>query len=408
MHSIFLTPWSKYNRKEQGLVGCISNHLEVNKKESHLLKRVGYIYENIYDIENIKLAIVRASEKKRNHHYVKEVLENINHYALAVQIMLQDKTFRPSKPTIKTIVDSSSGKIRTIYKPRFFPDQIVHWALMLQIEPVIMRGMYQYSCGSIPGRGGHYAQKAVRKWLDDDPKQTKYALTMDIRQFYPSIDNDILKQKFRRKIKDQDCLWLIDSIIDSNQGQPIGHYTSQWFANFFLEDLDHFIKEKLGVKYYVRYIDDLVMFGNNKRKLHKARQEITQYCNENKLSIKPNWQVFQINHRALDFLGVRSYRTHTTLRGRLALRIRRRMAKIKRKGYLNEDDARAVISYWGWIKRTNSYSFYHKYMQSVVTIQQARKAVSINAKIRQANQRGATYQRPYTLRLQAIRVRKVT
>ena len=78
---------------------------------------------------------------------------------------------------------------------------------------------------------------------------------------------------FRRQIKDQDCLWLIDAIIDAVRGLPIGNYTSQWFANFFLQGLDHFIKEKLGVKYYIRYVDDLVLLGSNKR--NYIRQEST-------------------------------------------------------------------------------------------------------------------------------------
>lgn len=372
------------------------------------MKRIGNIYEKIYDIENIKLAIKRASEKKRHYHYVQEILSNIDHYALAVHYMLVHKTFVPCDPKIKVIQDASSGKVRTIYKPDFFPDQIIHWALMLQIEPIIMRGMDNYCSGSIPGRGGQHAQKAVEKWIRKDPKHTKYVLVMDIQKFYPSINNEILKSKFRSKIKDQDCLDLIDMIVDSNQGQPIGYYTSQWFANFYLEGLDHYIKEILQVKHYVRYIDDLVLFGNNKRKLHKARKGIQAHCEAEKLSVKETWQIYPLDKRFLDFLGVRFYRDHTTLRARIALRIRRRMKRITNKGYLNETDAHAVISYWGWVKKTDSYYFYHKYMKPAVSIQQARKVVSINAKIRETNKRGVAHQRPFTLRLQANRVRENT
>lgn len=305
----------------------------------------------------------------------------------------------PSKPIIKTIQDNSSGKIRTIHKPNFYPDQIIHWSLMLQVEPIIMKGMYIYNCGSVKGRGTTYAQKAVRKWLDKDPRNTKYCLKMDIRKYYPSINNEILKQMFRRKIKDKDCLWLIDTIIDGNQGQPIGYYTSQWFANFYLEGLDHYIKETLGVKYYVRYVDDLVLFGSNKKKLHKVRKSISEYAGALKLSIKDNWQVFRVDKRDVDFVGVRFYRNKTTLRRRNALRIRRRMKKIKRKGYLDDKDASAVISYWGWIKRTDSYGYYHKYVKPIVSIKLARKVVSINAKIRENNKRGITHQSPYVARL---------
>jgi RNA-directed DNA polymerase len=372
----------KIRRQEQGLV-VTSKDLEANKKGFASLKRQGYIYENVYDIDNIRQAMMKASLGKRNQLRVKTILKNMDYYAYQIQKLLINKTYRPSKPQVKIIEDGANKKTRTISKPNFYPDQVVHWALMLQIEPIIMRGMYEYNCGSVPKRGTSFGQKAVRKWLDKDPKNTKYCLKMDVKKFYPSIDNEILKRMFRRKIKDRDCLWLIDTIIDSNVGQPIGFYTSQWFANFFLEGLDHLIKEKLGAKYYVRYVDDLVLLGPNKKKLHVARKEIEKHLAGIKLSLKSNWQVFRINKRAIDFLGFRFFRDKTTLRKRNVLRIRRRLKRINRKGYLNEKDASAVISYWGWVKRSNSFYFYHKYVKPIVDINLAKKVVSINAKIRQ-------------------------
>jgi hypothetical protein len=363
------------------------------------MKRIGYIYENIYDIDNIKEAIYKASEEKREHEHVKQVLSNIEHYAYRVHLLIKNKEYVPTKPKIKTIQDTSNGKVRVIYQPNFFPDQIIHWSLMLQIQPIIMRGMYAYSCGSVPNRGTTYAQDTIRKWLDNDIRNTKYCLKMDIKKFYPSISNELLKRMFERKIKDKDCLWLINTIIDHNDGQPIGFYTSQWFANFFLEGMDHYIKEKLGVKYYVRYVDDLVLFGSNKRKLHRVRKEVDRYTKGIELKIKDNWQVFRVDKRDLDFLGVRFYRNKTTLRSRNALRIRRRVKKIKKKGYLNDKDAAAILSYWGWIKRTDSYSFYHKYVKPVVPIHLARKVVSINAKIRNYNRWNLEHKRKYVARL---------
>lgn len=344
------------------------------------MKRIGFLYPEIYDVNNIKAAIYHASKDKKNYRYVKKVFENENYYARQIHDMLKNKTYRPSRPTVKTIKDSSSGKTRTIHKPNFYPDQIIHWALMLQLQDMIMKGMYEYNCGSVPKRGTTYGQKTIRRWIDADRKHTKYCLQMDISKFYPSIDNETLKKMFRRKIKDKDCLWLIDLIINSNQGQPIGYYTSQWFANFYLEGLDHYIKEVLGVKYYVRYIDDLVMFGSNKKKLHKARKKITDYLSEIKLDVKDNWQVFPVGKRDVDFLGVRFYRDRTTLRRRNALRIRRRLKKISKKGRLSVYDAQAVISYWGWIKRTDSYRFYHEHVHPYVTISQAKKVVSEHAR----------------------------
>ncbi|NCU25770.1 RNA-directed DNA polymerase [Candidatus Nomurabacteria bacterium] len=340
------------------------------------MKRVGYIYSKIWDEENIKMAIRKASLGKRSQKRVSRILNNDSFYAHEISQMLINKTYKPSPHIAKTIMDGANKKERTICKPIFYPDQIIHWALMLQLQPVIMKGMYEYSCGSVPKRGTSYAQGFLRNALDNDRKNTKYCLKMDISKFYPSIDNEILKSMFRRKIKDSDCLWLIDTIIDFNKGQPIGYYTSQWFSNFFLEELDHIIKEKLKVAYYVRYVDDLVILGANKKALHKVRLEIDSYLKTLKLSMKPNWQIFPIKHRDIDFLGLRFFRDRTILRKRNSLRMRRRAKRTGDKMKINHHDASAIISYWGWIKRSDSFWFYNNYIKPMISIKRCRKVVS--------------------------------
>lgn len=335
---------------------------------------------------------MKASLGKRKQIRVAKVLENMDYYAYQIQKMLKYKTFEPSQPDIKVIQDGANKKERTIHKPKFYPDQIIHWALMLQIEPYIMKGMYAYSCGSVPKRGTSLGQKVVRKWLDTDKKNTKYCLKMDIKKFYPSIKSENMKAAFRKKFKDKDLLWLVDTIIGTESGLPIGYYTSQWFSNFLLEPLDHLIKEDLQIKYYVRYVDDLVMFGNNKKKLHKARKAIKQCLSDLGLEVKGNWQVFKVADRAVDFLGFRFFRGKTILRKRNALRIRRRIKKISKKKFLSYSDVCAVVSYWGWIKRSDSFRFYHKYIKPIITIGKAKKVVSYYAKIRNHSERGIGHQ----------------
>ena len=345
------------------------------------MKRIGYIYGKICDLENIKAAIMRSSMGKRDKKFVQYVIENIGSCSLKVQKMLVDKSYIPSPYTIKTIQDESSNKERTIFKPRYFPDQIIHWALMLQLHDLFMHGMYKYTCGSVPKRGTSYGQKIIRKWLDNDYEGTKYCLKMDISKFYPSINGELLKTMLRRHIKDVDCLWLLGQIIDSNKlGLPIGNYTSQWLSNFFLQGLDHHIKEKLCVKYYIRYVDDLVILGGNKCRLHQIRKLIDEYLTTLKLKMKQDWQIFPVSNRAIDFLGLRFFRDKTILRKRNALRIRRRMAKISKKKIITRQDACAVVSYWGWIKRCDSFNFYNKYVKPKIDIAFAKNIISTYAK----------------------------
>lgn len=351
------------------------------------MKRVGYIYDKICNIDNIKAAIWFSSRQKRNHAFVRPILEDIPAYAKRVVNMLKNKTYIPSPYIVKEIKDNSSGKIRTIHKPRYYPDQIVHWALILQIQPILAKGMYEYSCGSVPRRGPEYGRKHLRRWLDTDYRNTKWCLKLDIKKFYPSVNNEVMKATFRRKIKDKDCLWLIDTIVDSAKGLPIGNYTSQWFANFLLEPLDHYIKEQLRIPYYMRYVDDLVLLGPNKKKLHQARRDIEAYLDKMDLQLKENWQVFMVDKRAIDYLGYRFFRNKTILRKRNTLRIRRRFRKIERKGYLTLKDACAVVSYWGWIKHSDSYHFYEKYCKSIVSLSEAKGVIRKHAQIRNLEER---------------------
>lgn len=124
-----------------------------------------------------------------------------------------------------------------------------------------------------------------------------------------------------------------------------GNFTSQWFANFNLQDLDHYIKETLKVTYYIRYMDDMVLFHRNKKELHKMKDEIEIFLQREGLKLKENWQLFKVNSRPIDFLGYRFYRGYTTLRRSNFLRIRRRLKNIRKKQNLCVKDAAAVISY---------------------------------------------------------------
>lgn len=341
------------------------------------VKRTGYLYDKIIDINNIKQAIINASKKKRNRKSVQKILKDVDFYALEIQSILTNKSYSPSLYIETIIKDGASGKERVIFKPKFYPDQCIHWAIMQIIEPYMAKGMYEYSCGSIPKRGIHYAQKRVKRWIRKDRKHTKYILQIDITKFYPSINHDVLKGMLRNKFKDKDLLWLLDIIIDSvEKGLPIGNYTSQWLANFYLQEFDHIIKEKLKIKHYVRYMDDCILFGNNKKKLHKARREIQEYLNTIGLNLKHNWQVYKLDKRPLDFLGFKFHRTHVTMRKRNSLRIRRRARKIYKKKILNFKDSSAMLSYLGWLQHSNSYSFYTKNIKPYVNIKVMKEVVS--------------------------------
>jgi len=299
------------------------------------MKRIGHLYEKMCDIALIKLAIHKAAQGKTQKYYIRKVLAKIDEYALRIQDMLVNETISLSPNRQIEIYDRSCSKTRMITVPKFFPDQILHWVLMLVIEPIIQKGMYRYSCGSVPGRGGMEAKKFVERALKDE--KVRYVAKLDISKFFNSVKPKYLLPMFERKIKDKRVIGLIGKILE-NGGDclPIGYYTSQWFSNFFLEGFDHFVKEELGIKYYVRYVDDMVLLDTNKRKLRKAIARMEAYLNEIGLHLKPNYQIWKVNSRPIDFVGFRFYKEKVVLRKKIFFRLCRRVRNVKKTSATNE------------------------------------------------------------------------
>jgi len=359
------------------------------------MKRVGFLFEKICDPENIELAIDKASRQKRHHHAVARVLADKRKYAEEIRQILIENNYQPSPYKIREIKDGATGKIRTICCPKFYPDQIIHWAVMMPLQEVFMRGMYAWSAGGIPGRGAHRAMKRCQRWMIEDRKHTKYCLKLDIRKFYQSVDNGQMKARLRRLIKDERALALLDKIIDSHEGLPIGNYTSVWLSDLYLQDLDRHIKQTLGIKHYIRYVDDMVLFDSSKRRLHKARQSIEDFIGSRlSLVLKGNWQVFPLAVRDLDFLGYRINRQRVILRKRTALRIRRRIKRIARTGRMSIKAATALVSYWGMLVYCDSLNYRAKHVDPFVSINQAKRRISEWQKSRtQSSRRGSPLSR---------------
>jgi RNA-directed DNA polymerase len=228
----------------------------------------------------------------------------------------------------------------------------VHHAVMNVLDPHFVSTFISHTYSCIKGKGIHAAANAVRAALRNQ-SETTYCLKMDIRKFYPSVDHDILKSLLRRKFKDDQLLSLLDSIIDSAPGLPIGNYLSQYFANFYLSYFDHWVKEDLRVKYYFRYADDLVILSHDKKNLHNLKSTIEAYLHQYlKLQLKSNWQVFPVKDRGIDFVGYVFKHTHTRLRKS----IKKNMARKAAKGMNNQQKA----SYMGWLKHCDSYNLKNK------------------------------------------------
>lgn len=317
--------------------------------QSKGMKRKGNLFERIYSIENLQLADQIARKGKMKQPGVVEHDKNREENLKTLHDLLINKKYRTSEYTTFTIFEP---KERLIFRLPYFPDRITHHAIMNILEPIFISTFTADTYSCIKKRGIYAAANAVKIALQDKPG-TQYCLKMDIRKFYPNVDHEVLKQLLRRKIKDSDLLELLDGIIDSADGLPIGNYLSQYFANFYLTYFDHWMKEQKQVKYYFRYADDLVILSSSKPYLHQLLSEIRAYMDVKlHLTVKDNYQLFPVDKRGIDFVGYVFYHTHTLLRKSIKQNFARMMARNR-----NE---KSIASYNGWALHCNSRNLLKK------------------------------------------------
>ena len=230
------------------------------------MKRFGNLYERVCAYENLEAAFYHASEGKRKRPEVQEFASDLEANLRQIEHELRTHTYHTSR---YDIFIKYEPKERIIYKLPF-RDRVVHWAIMLVVEPIWVSNFTRDVYACVKGRGIHPCLNRLRREMKADPEGTAYCLKLDVRKFYPSIDHDILKQVVRVKIKDPELLGLLDEIICSADGVPIGNFLSQFFANLYLSELDHIIKERLKVRYYYRYADDIVLLAADKATLLRA------------------------------------------------------------------------------------------------------------------------------------------
>lgn len=348
------------------------------------MKSYNHLYEITYSEPNRRYALTQAKHSKRFRKILKH--RHMSDDAVIEQSLDWIINYENAEHTPVYIYDGITRKERTIIVPTM-EELFVQHCIVNAMKPMFTKGMYEHSYASLPGRGAHKGKQVIEKWIRTDKKNCKYVLKMDIRHFFDSVPHDLLKAKLRKTIHDEKMLDLLFRIIDvTDAGIPLGFYTSQWLSNWYLQGLDHYIKEQLGAVHYMRYMDDMVIFGNNKQVLHRMRQAISEYLNtELGLELKSNWQVFRFSYidrdgneqgRDLDFMGFRFYCNRTVLRKTIMYKATRKARKISKKEKATILDARQMLSYLGWIDCTDTYKMYEKWIKPYVSFQQLKRKVS--------------------------------
>ena len=331
---------------------------EESRKDTKAMKRIGNTFGQIIALENIMQAHRNARRGKLYNKGVQLVDGDVEKHCTEIQAMLVNKTYSTSTYHEFEICDR--GKSRNICELPYHPDRVIQWALLQVVEPVFCKHFISATYAAIPKKGTHAALRKLQDFMKDH-EGTKYCLKFDVKKFFPHVNKEILKAQLRKKFKCKDTLWLLDDIVESyHNGIPIGNYTSQYFGNFYLSWFDHWVKEVLKVKYYIRYMDDLVILHHSKEYLHDLRKTLNDYLeSELKLTIKENWQVFPTFIRGVDFVGYRHFGDYTLLRKGTKKRLKGAVKKLILKQQKNEpltkNDQSVVGSYFGILKWGDCY-----------------------------------------------------
>jgi retron-type reverse transcriptase len=313
------------------------------------LKRYGNLFEKAFSKENLYSAYLDARKGKRKKKACFEFEINLGANLNSLYDRIHNGSYKPD-PYFKFVV--YEPKERIIHAPSF-RDIVVQHAIYRTVYDIFDRGFINTSFACRKGYGTHkasdYTQRVLRCCDDNE-----YTLKLDIRKFFHSVDRDILRQLIARKIKDNRMLdiMMLFTKKDGSTGIPIGNLLSQIYATIYLSPLDHYIKRNFKVKYYVRYVDDFVLFGLTRDECLRYRVQIIGLIKE-RLKLELSKSTIQKVKRGVNFVGYRTWKTKRLIR-------KYSLYKFSKKVKNNQQES--IMSLLGHAKQTDSLP----YMLSII------------------------------------------
>ena len=320
------------------------------------MRREGYIIEEIVDYSNMAESfnqVLRGKKRKRCRQgryllaHKEEVIQELTK-------QITDGSFKVSGYREKEIIEG--GKLRRI-QVLSMKDRIAIHAIMAVVDKHLKKRFIRTTSASIEGRGMHDLMKYIRRDMQDDPEGTRYCYKFDISKFYESVKQDFVMYCVRRVFKDKTLINLLDGFVRMMpEGISIGLRSSQGLGNLLLSVyLDHYLKDKYGVRHFYRYCDDGVVLGNAKSELWKIRDVVHEQLEQIDLKVKANERVFPVDE-GIDFLGYVIYPDHVRLRKRIKQKFARKMHEVK-----SRKRRRVLIaSFYGMAKHANCIMLFNK------------------------------------------------
>jgi len=337
------------------------------------------LYKQLYSIGNLNLAFRRARKGKSKKNYVINFESNLERNMAILQRDLRLKIYRPNKLKKFIIRDP---KTRIIHSS-IFRDRIVHHAIVNILNPIYEKIFIYDSFASRRFKGTHTAVKRFEYFVNKvslNGRKIKkpfnnnsikgYILKADIKHYFATIDHEVLLNILKKKIKDDDLIWLIRITLanfktsENGKGLPLGNYTSQFFANIYLNRLDYFVKHRLKANCYIRYVDDFVILHKDKRILLRYKSKIEKYIKFLKLELHPDKSEIYALRNGITFLGYRIFYHYRLLRKRNINHFIKKFndkIDIYRRGEMNNEELKGFLDGWnGYSSFANTYNFNKK------------------------------------------------
>ncbi len=350
------------------------------------MKTYNKLYEKIYLRDNLISAFQKAKKGKSKKDYVVSFESDLDNNIRLLQKELKLKIYLPHRLRKFIIRDP---KTRTIHSS-IFRDRIVHHVIINLIQPIYEKRFIYDSFASRKFKGTHLAVKRlkyfIRKVSSNGRKIKKpfnnnsikgYFLKADIKHYFDTIDHNILIDILRKKIKDENLIRLIKIVLENfetqtkGKGLPLGNYTSQFFANVYLNNLDYFIKHRLKAKYYIRYVDDFVILHRDKRRLEECMDKINKYLKFLKLELHPDKSEIHALRNGITFLGYRIFYHYKLLKKRninyFFSKLNKKLS-LYSKGLMGRENLESFLQGWfGYSKFANTHNL-NKKIEKVISI----------------------------------------
>ena len=327
------------------------------------MKRYKNLWEQFISMDNLELAAAKAVKSKKNKKDVQWFLTHKNELLKKLQDDLINNRFTTSKYKIRTIFEP---KQRDIYILPLYPDHVVHHALINILGPIWQSTFIHDSYACIPGRGLHVASQRVMHFV----RKYKYALQCDIRKFYPSINHQVMFNIVKKKIGDEKLLNILHDIIFSvgdDTNLPIGNLTSQWMGNVYMNEFDHYVKEQLQCRAYIRYCDDFIVFSDDKSWLHKIKIFMEMFLFR-KLKLLFSKSSVYPTRRGVPFIGYRHFKRFILLRKVSAHKILKQISNIVKWCDTGKKSVGHLAAFHGWVHWCNSFHFKKNVYQKTLKV----------------------------------------